>query len=164
MLSRGVSSTIFKVFGMMRSGIEPRSPGPLENTLPTRPMSLFIMHPVFLSLSLSLALSLSLSLSLSLYLSKSADYQCIKICTLSIYLSMHTHTHTHTYTHTHSYRHGKLNRCVCGDMVRSVRVDQGRMMCMLGKPSTRVENWRPTLPWFQGWWCVPSGFHLLWRV
>ena len=29
MLSKEVSSTIFKVFGMMRPGIEPRSPGPL---------------------------------------------------------------------------------------------------------------------------------------
>ena len=29
----------FKVFGMIRPGIEPRSPGPLANTLPTRPMS-----------------------------------------------------------------------------------------------------------------------------
>ena len=38
-LSKKVSSTIFKVFGMTRSGIEPRSPGPLANTLPTRPMS-----------------------------------------------------------------------------------------------------------------------------
>ena len=28
-----VSSTIFKVFGMTRPGIEPRSPGPLANTL-----------------------------------------------------------------------------------------------------------------------------------
>ena len=38
-LSKKVSITIFKVFGMMRPGIEPRSPGPLANTLPTRPMS-----------------------------------------------------------------------------------------------------------------------------
>ena len=38
-LSKGVSSTIFKVFGMMLPGIEPRSPGPLANTLPSRPMS-----------------------------------------------------------------------------------------------------------------------------
>ena len=37
-----VSSTIFIVFGMMRPGIEPRSPGPLANTLPTKPMSWFI--------------------------------------------------------------------------------------------------------------------------
>ena len=40
-LSKDVSSTIFKVFGMTRPGIEPRSPGPLVNTLPTRPMSRF---------------------------------------------------------------------------------------------------------------------------
>ena len=35
-LSKDVSSTIFKVLGMMRTGIEPRSPGPLANTLSTR--------------------------------------------------------------------------------------------------------------------------------
>ena len=38
-LSKEVSSTIFKVFGMMWPGIEPKSPGPLANTLPIRPMS-----------------------------------------------------------------------------------------------------------------------------
>ena len=37
-LSKEVSSTIFKVFGMTRPGIEHRSLGPLANTLPTRPM------------------------------------------------------------------------------------------------------------------------------
>ena len=44
MLCKEVSSTIFffQVFGMMRPGIEPRSPGPLANTLPTRPMSQLI--------------------------------------------------------------------------------------------------------------------------
>ena len=36
-LSKGVSSTIFKVFGITRPGIEPRSPGLLANTLLTRP-------------------------------------------------------------------------------------------------------------------------------
>ena len=39
MLSKEVSSTIFKVFGLTGPGIEPRSPGPLANTLPTSPMS-----------------------------------------------------------------------------------------------------------------------------
>ena len=34
-----VSSSIFKVFGMTRPGIEPRSPGPLANTLTAGPMS-----------------------------------------------------------------------------------------------------------------------------
>ncbi len=38
-LSKEVSSTIFKVFDMTQPGIEPRSPGTLANTLPTRPMS-----------------------------------------------------------------------------------------------------------------------------
>ena len=33
MLSKVVSSTIFKVFGMTRPGIEPRSPGPLAKML-----------------------------------------------------------------------------------------------------------------------------------
>ena len=38
MLSKEVLSTIFQVFGMTRPGIEPWSPGPLANTLPTRPI------------------------------------------------------------------------------------------------------------------------------
>ena len=38
-LSKEVSSIIFKVFGMTQPGIEPRSPGQLANTLPTRPMN-----------------------------------------------------------------------------------------------------------------------------
>ena len=33
-----LSVTIFKIFGMTRSGIESKSPGPLANTLPTRPI------------------------------------------------------------------------------------------------------------------------------
>ena len=43
LLSKKASSTIFKVFGMMGAGIEPRSPGPLANTLPMRPMSWFLL-------------------------------------------------------------------------------------------------------------------------
>ena len=43
-LSKAVSSTIFKVFGMTRPGIEPRSAGSLANTLPTRPMSRLKLH------------------------------------------------------------------------------------------------------------------------
>ena len=39
-LSKKVSSTIFKVFGMTRPRNEPRSPGPLANTLPIRPSGL----------------------------------------------------------------------------------------------------------------------------
>ena len=38
-LSKEVSSTIFKVFGMTRTGIEPLSPGPLVDTPPTRAMN-----------------------------------------------------------------------------------------------------------------------------
>ena len=39
MLSKVGSSTIFKVFGMTQPGIEPRSPGPLANTLTAGPIS-----------------------------------------------------------------------------------------------------------------------------
>ena len=35
--------SIFKVFGMTRPGIEPRSPGSLANTLPIRPTLLLII-------------------------------------------------------------------------------------------------------------------------
>ena len=42
-LSKEVSSTIFKIFGMKQSGIEPRSPRPLTNTLPTRPMRIAVI-------------------------------------------------------------------------------------------------------------------------
>ena len=38
-LSKVASITIFWVFGMTRPGIEPRSPGPLVNTLTIMPMS-----------------------------------------------------------------------------------------------------------------------------
>ena len=37
-VKQGLSSTIFWVFGIIRPGIEPQSPGPLANTLPTKPM------------------------------------------------------------------------------------------------------------------------------
>ncbi len=40
-VKQGVSSTIFKVFVMTRPRIEPRSPGPLRNTLPNRLMIQF---------------------------------------------------------------------------------------------------------------------------
>ena len=43
-LSKVVSSTIFKVFGMTQPGIEPRSPKPFANTLPTRPMSWYFLQ------------------------------------------------------------------------------------------------------------------------
>ena len=39
MLSKEVTITIYKVFGMTRPEIEPRPTGPLANILPTRPIS-----------------------------------------------------------------------------------------------------------------------------
>ena len=41
-LSKDVSSIIFKVFGMTRPGIEPRSPRPLANSQLARPMRWFL--------------------------------------------------------------------------------------------------------------------------
>ena len=43
-LSKEVSSTIFRDFGMTRPGIEPGSPGPLANTLPNRPKSRLLIR------------------------------------------------------------------------------------------------------------------------
>ena len=44
MLSKVVSSSIFKVFGMTRPRIEPRSPGPLANTLTAGPLENSFMN------------------------------------------------------------------------------------------------------------------------
>ena len=46
MFSKDLSRTIFKVFGMTRPGIEPRSPGPLANTLPIGPVIRFRLDVV----------------------------------------------------------------------------------------------------------------------
>ena len=43
-LSEVLSSTIFKVFGMMRPGIEPMSPPKLVNSRDTRPLSFIHTH------------------------------------------------------------------------------------------------------------------------
>ena len=45
-MSKEVSSTIFKVFGITQPGIEPRSPRPLVNTLPTSSMLYFAFKSV----------------------------------------------------------------------------------------------------------------------
>ena len=47
-LNKEVSSVIFKVFGMTRPGIEPKSPRPLVNTLHTRPISRIHINALFL--------------------------------------------------------------------------------------------------------------------
>ena len=49
MLSKEVSSTVFKVFGMTQPGIKFRSPGPWANTLPTRPMRRVFFEQFFFS-------------------------------------------------------------------------------------------------------------------
>ena len=55
-----VSSSIFKVFGMTRPGIEPRSPGPLANTLKCK---YHHHHHIVLAARISLTLSRHSSLS-----------------------------------------------------------------------------------------------------
>ena len=42
-LNKEVSIIMFKVFGMMRTGIEPKSTEPLANTLPTRLMKIYMI-------------------------------------------------------------------------------------------------------------------------
>ena len=53
-LSKEVSSTIFKVFGMMWPGIEPKSSSALANTLPIRPMSWLDRNRKYIIVSKSL--------------------------------------------------------------------------------------------------------------
>ena len=68
MLSKEVSSATFWVFGMTRLEIEPRSPGPLANTLPlshVNSLSLSLYIYIYISSSLSIYLSLSLQFSFS---------------------------------------------------------------------------------------------------
>ena len=48
MLSKEVSSTIFKVFGLTWPGIEPRSPRPLANTLLARPIYLLYWNYIII--------------------------------------------------------------------------------------------------------------------
>ena len=61
-LSKAVSSSIFKVFGMTRLGIEPRSPGPWANTLPTRLMSwLVLFQTIHFSMSTQFVKNISIS-------------------------------------------------------------------------------------------------------
>ena len=52
-LSKEVSSTIFKVFDMTRSEFEPRSPRPLANTLPTKPILLLFTSWEFFTSALA---------------------------------------------------------------------------------------------------------------
>ena len=47
-LSKVVSSTIFKVFGMTQPWTEPRSPGPLTNTLPSRSTYIYIYIYIYM--------------------------------------------------------------------------------------------------------------------
>ena len=51
-LSKEVSSTIFKVIGMTQTGIEPRSPRPLANTLSTG--KVLLQYEFFISLEIYL--------------------------------------------------------------------------------------------------------------
>ena len=88
-LSKEVLSTIFKVFGMTRSRIEPRSPGLLANTLPTRPMSRFncditlylILHFNHMHLCLCVCVCVCVCCSLCLCVCVcTCVYVCVCVC------------------------------------------------------------------------------------
>ena len=65
-LSKEPSSNIFRVFGKTRPGIEPRSPGPIANTLTITLMSsTFFLHSKYLSLSLFQSVSISVGVFLT---------------------------------------------------------------------------------------------------
>ena len=96
MLSKVVSSTIFKVFGMTRPGIEPRSPGPLANTLTAGPMSRSI---VFYNLTFLITIFIAdHHTTLAYYAYKSKLYflrnAMMIFCS---FVKTTTHTHTHKY-------------------------------------------------------------------
>ena len=74
-LSKEVSSTIFKVFGMTRPGIEPRSPGSLAKSLSTR---LFFFRRMKI-------------LILSRRFVTRGDYQSLSVLETSVFLAYRNH-------------------------------------------------------------------------
>ena len=96
LLSKEVSSTIFKVFGMMSPGIEPRFPGPLVNTLPTCPMSRFEPKIVLSSKSI-----------LNMFFSKNLAATCfcwVIVTHMHIYRALQEKQgQTHKWQSTHGY-------------------------------------------------------------
>ena len=85
---------IFKVFGMTRPEIEPRSPGPLGNTLPTGPIS-----------RLSVSLSLSLSLSIYIYIYKARwviDLHQKRLLYIYIYSQAYTYVYIYIYVYIYT--------------------------------------------------------------
>ena len=85
MLSKAESSIILWVFGMTRHRIEPRSTGPLTNTLPNSPKSIYLL--VFFSLCICLFISV-FWLSIC-YPSQSGFTLFLSQFNLSIYLSLY---------------------------------------------------------------------------
>ena len=66
------SSTILRVFGMTRPGVEPWSPGPLSKTLLIRPMaialSITVIYNLFISIVIYAYLYIYISINLCVYL------------------------------------------------------------------------------------------------
>ena len=132
MLSKEASSTIFWVFGMIRPGIEPRSPGRLANALTARPMSgmyiyIYIYMYVYIYLYLFIYISIHIYLCIYTYI-HIYIYTCIHIRTyIYTYMYIHTHAHTHTdiyvliHTHTHTYM-CLLCHNGCGQVVWDCRI------------------------------------------
>ena len=67
MLSKDISGTIFRIFGMTGPKTESRSPGPLVNTLPYRPV-LYIYIYIYIYILSHLKNESVKTLSLVLYL------------------------------------------------------------------------------------------------
>ena len=112
-LSKEVSSTIFKVFGMTRPEMELRSPGPLANTLPARSMGRY-----WIILALNNIEWYNIN---NIAQIKGIVYvKIIKIIILYFFMcTPHTHkytqicyTHTHTHTHRHTRTHIYIGMCV----------------------------------------------------
>ena len=137
MLSKEASSTIYRVFGVTRPGIEPRSPWPLSEHsnhhtkhISTNNSSVgynIIFELVKLIVLRSLVMKIwfpftfpDFNLPLSYNKQKSSECniagwtQKVKLLfETSGYFILHTHTHTHTHTHIYIYIYIYIYMCVC---------------------------------------------------
>ena len=82
-LSKVASSTSFWVFGTTGPGIEPLSPRPLVNSLPTWPMG-WLIHKVYAH-------------------THTHTHTCIMYAHIYMYINTHTHTHIYIYVYVHTY-------------------------------------------------------------
>ena len=84
---------------MTRPEIEPRSPGPLANTLLIRPMTRYIHTYTCTYIYTCIHVYIYIYIHTCIYLYKYAYIYTY----IHAYICTHTHTHTQTHTHTHIY-------------------------------------------------------------